>query len=56
MNLLTLLWTDGNAAIPCDCRLYDKPQEAEIAKAWTGKTKNDHFLEMLNVAKERSFA
>lgn len=45
INLMTLLWTKGQAAIPCDCRLYDK----------TGATKNDHFVEMLALAKERGF-
>ena len=25
INLLTLLWTDGHALIPCDFRVYDKP-------------------------------
>lgn len=55
INLLTLLWTDGNAAIPCDCRLYDKPHEVEAAKEWKGKTKNEYFLEMLHMAKERGF-
>ncbi len=25
INLLTLLWTDGEALIPCDYRLYEKP-------------------------------
>ena len=49
INLLTLLWSDGAAALPCDCRLYDKPLEG-------GKTKNQHFLEMLQSAKERGFA
>lgn len=47
INLLTLLWTDGEALIPCDFRVYDKPL--------SGHTKNDHFREMLAVAKERGF-
>lgn len=69
--LLTLLWTEmpvsprsgvGQALIPlvyrresvpkgivpCDFRVYDKPQD--------GKTKNDHFQQMLQQAKERGFA
>src|SRR4051794_2131819 len=25
INLVTLLWSDGTDAIPCDYRLYDKP-------------------------------
>jgi putative transposase len=48
INLLTLLWTDGRALIPCDFRVYDKPIG--------GKTKNEHFLEMLQKAKDRGFA
>lgn len=47
INLLTLLWTDGEALIPCDFRVYDKPL--------SGHTKNDHFRQMLAVAKERGF-
>jgi len=47
INLLTLLWTDGNALIPCDFRIYDPP--------FGGKTKNEHFREMLRIAKERGF-
>lgn len=46
INLMTLLWTDGQAAVPCDCRLYEKD----------GATKNDHFIAMLATAKERGFA
>jgi hypothetical protein len=45
INLLTLLWTDGSARIPCDVRLYDKP--------WGGQTKHEHFRAMLLVAKAR---
>jgi putative transposase len=47
INLLTLLWTDAEALIPCDFRVYDKPL--------SGHTKNDHFRHMLAVAKERGF-
>jgi hypothetical protein len=47
INLLTLLWTDGQAKIPCDFRIYDKK--------YTGKTKNDSFREMLEVARSRGF-
>ena len=49
INLLSLLWSEGGAALPCDCRIYDKPLEG-------GKTKNQHFLEMLQSADERGFA
>jgi len=45
--LLTLLWTDGKAFIPCDFRVYDKPT--------SGKTKNEHFREVLVEAKGRGF-
>jgi len=46
INLLTLLWTDGAGALPCDCRVYDKPLPE-------GKTKNEHFQNMLKTAKAR---
>jgi len=45
--LLTLLWTDGKGLIPCDFRVYDRPEG--------GKTKNEHFQDMLKMAKERVF-
>ena len=48
INLLTLLWTDGEALIPCDYRLY--------AKATDGLSKNDHFRHLLDAAKTRGFA
>jgi putative transposase len=48
INLLTLLWTEKDGLlIPCDARIYDKPQG--------GKTKNEYFKEMLEKAKERGF-
>ena len=47
INLLTLLWSDGEAHIPCDFRVYDKPTG--------GSTKNESFREMLEVAMERGF-
>jgi hypothetical protein len=47
INLLSLLWTDGTARIPCDFRAYDKPLG--------GKSKNHHFREMLAVAHGRGF-
>ena len=46
--LLSMLWSDGEALIPCDFRVYDKPSG--------GKTKNEHFREMLLKAKERGFS
>lgn len=47
INLITLLWTDGDSHIPCDYRLYDKPGD--------GLTKNDHFLALLETARARGF-
>lgn len=49
INLLTLVWTDGTARLPCDCRVYDKPLP-------DGQTKNEHFRALLVTAKERGFA
>lgn len=51
INLLTLLWTDGNAALPCDCRLYGE----ELKDDGKPKSKNDSFQEMLTTAKSRGF-
>jgi putative transposase len=48
INLITLLWTDGDRYIPCDYRFFDKPTD--------GATKNDHFRQMLLTAKGRGFA
>ena len=45
INLITLLWTDGIRCVPIDYRLFDKDRD--------GKTKNDHFAEMLLEAFER---
>src|SRR5215210_8774923 len=47
INLVTLLWSDGEDAIPCDYRLFDKPID--------GHTKNAHFRAMLETAKARNF-
>ncbi len=47
INLLTLLWTDGEALIPCDYRLYEKAVDQ--------LSKNDHFRAMLATAEERGF-
>jgi DDE family transposase len=48
INLITLLWSDGDRHIPCDYRIYDKVSD--------GLTKNDHFQQMLAKAQERGFA
>ena len=45
INLITLLWTDGDSQIPCDYRIYDKKGDK--------LTKNDHFQAMLRTAKAR---
>jgi putative transposase len=47
INLITLLWTDGDRKIPVDYRLFSKAD---------GRTKHDHFWEMLLVARGRGFA
>ncbi len=47
INLVTLLWTDGDRHIPCDYRIYDKAKD--------GLTKNDHFRARLEEAKARGF-
>lgn len=48
INLITLLWTDGDRAVPTDYRIFDKDTD--------GKTKNDHFYEMLLEAHRRGFS
>jgi hypothetical protein len=48
INLISLLWTDGQAHMPCDFRFYNPDKD--------GCTKNDHFQAMLKVAQERGFA
>ena len=45
--MLTLLWTDGERHLPCDYRIYDKPND--------GKIKNDHIGELIDMAKKRGF-
>ena len=47
INLISLLWTDGVRCVPIDYRVFDKDRD--------GKTKNDHFAEMLLAAFERGF-
>jgi len=47
INLISLVWTDGNGCLPCDFRLYNKAQD--------GLDKNDHFQTMVREAKARSF-
>lgn len=45
INLLTLLWTDGDRHVPADWRVYHKPSD--------GLTKNQHFRALLRAAKGR---
>jgi len=47
INLITLLWTEGDRQIRLDYRFYEKSVD--------GATKNDHFRSMLDTAKERGF-
>jgi hypothetical protein len=47
INLISVVWSDGDRIIPLDYRVYDKPAD--------GLTKNDHFLAMLDAAKGRGF-
>ena len=47
INLITLLWTDGDRKIPVDYRIFSKED---------GRTKHDHFWEMLLIAKSRGFS
>lgn len=48
INLITLLWHDGERFVPCDYRLYDKAND--------GLSKNDHFRHMVQGAAGRGFA
>jgi hypothetical protein len=48
INLISLVWSDGDSCFPCDYRLYNKAQD--------GLSKNDHFRSLLEVAKERGFS
>jgi hypothetical protein len=48
INLLTLLWSDGERLLPVDYRIYDKARD--------GLTKNDHFRAMLSTAHLRGFS
>ena len=47
INLITLMWTDGDSHIPCDYRLYNKDHD--------GLTKNDHFHALIATANKRGF-
>ena len=47
IGLVTLLWTDGSKILPIDFRIYDIDHDE--------KTKNNHFRDMIDKAKERGF-
>ncbi len=47
INLISLVWSDGDARLPCDFRVYNKAQD--------GLSKNDHFQHMVQQAHERGF-
>jgi len=47
INLITLVWSDGDRFYPCDYRVYHKSHDK--------LTKNDHFAAMLREAKTRGF-
>ena len=47
INLITAVWSDGDRLYPCDYRVYHK--------AGDGKTKNDHFADLLAAAHARGF-
>ena len=47
INLITLLWTDGDRHVPVDYRIFDKKKDS--------LTKNDHFRAMLVQAHARGF-
>ncbi len=46
IDLVSLVWTDGDRIIPCDYRVYHDAKQA---------TKNDHFRAMIDVAHGRGF-
>ena len=47
IGVITLLWTDGDQHIPVDFRVYNPDGD--------GKTKNQHFKDMLVIALDRGF-
>lgn len=48
INLVSLVWTDGDYCLPIDYRIYHKDSD--------GLSKNDHFQVMLHQAHSRGFA
>lgn len=47
INLISLVWSNGDTCLPCDYRLYNKVQD--------GLNKNQHFRDLLQQAKARRF-
>jgi putative transposase len=47
VNLVSLVWSDGDRTLPLDYRIYDKPND--------GLTKNDHFRDLVAAARQRGF-
>jgi hypothetical protein len=47
INLVSLVWSDGDSCLPCDYRVYNKGQD--------GINKNQHFRAMLRLAAARGF-
>jgi hypothetical protein len=47
INLISLVWVDSSCRLPCDFRIYNKGQD--------GLSKNNHFRNMVKVAKARGF-
>jgi hypothetical protein len=48
INLITLLWSNGDCHIPCDYRIYDKSND--------GLSKNDHFQSLIAHAHAGGFS
>jgi len=46
IDLVSLVWADGDRVVPCDYRIYHDKKQA---------TKNDHFRAMIDVAHARGF-
>lgn len=46
INLVSMVWTDGDIHVPCDYRIYDKEE---------GLSKNDYFMDMIEIAYKRGF-
>lgn len=47
IDVVTLLWTEGEKIVPVDYRIYDPTRD--------GKTKNDHAQDILTFAEKRGF-